>query len=378
MALLPTKGFTDLVRDQAAIVQGSAAASGVALDFSEGTVLRALAEGNAALGLWLQALLLRVLSLTRAATSTGADLDSWVADFGVTRNAAGFAVGAVTLSRYSTGAAALILPGVQVRSSDGAFTYLVTTDTANAAWSATLGGYSLLAAGASVSVPVLATVGGIAGNALAGTVTLLSSAIPGIDTVTNPIAFTGGADAESDAALRVRFVAYLASLTRATLGAIGYAISQVQAGLTYTIVEQANPDGSVNLGSFYVVVDDGTGAPSGALLVLVGSAVEAYRPIGISFSVIAPTLVTANIAMTITTAAGASHPTEVAIVAAALRAYINGLALGADMPFTKLASVAYGASANVISVTGVTLNSGTADLVTTQRQVIRAGTVAVA
>lgn len=377
MADVAVKAFSELVGDQAAAIQGSAAARGVALDFSEGSVLRALAESNASVALWLQALVLQVLALTRASTSEGADLDTWAADFGVTRLGAAYAAGDVTFSRYTPTAPAVVPVGALVRSADGAWTYAVIADTARAAWTPASNGYTIPAGTPSLALPVRATAAGVGGNAAAGTITLLASSIPGVDYVSNVSALTGGVDAESDAAMRARFVLWLGSLARATKAAIGYAISQVQAGLTYSIVESENPDGSVNLGHFYVVVDDGTGAPSGTLIANVAAAVEAYRALGISYAVIAPTLVSANVSMTVGIAAGAYAPTERAKAAAALTAYINGLALGAPLPFTRLAQVAYDASPNITSVSSVLLNGGTADITATAKQVVRAGAVTV-
>ena len=81
--------------------------------------------------------------------------------------------------------------------------------------------------------------------------------------------------------------------------------------------------------------------------------------------------------MTITTAAGVTHGTAVTQVIAALTAFINSLPIGADLPYSILASIAYGVT-GVTNVTGVTLNSGTSDLVTTIQQIIKSGTVAVA
>ena len=54
----------------------------------------------------------------------------------------------------------------------------------------------------SVTVPVSAQIAGSAGNVQAGTVTLIGTAIPGVDTVTNANAFETGEDAETDQAFR--------------------------------------------------------------------------------------------------------------------------------------------------------------------------------
>ena len=70
---LSLRNFSTLVQSMAATVESSTTQL---LDLSVGSTLRAVLEANASLGLWLQWLILQVLRTTRAATSTGADLDS--------------------------------------------------------------------------------------------------------------------------------------------------------------------------------------------------------------------------------------------------------------------------------------------------------------
>ena len=185
--------FSGLVQGMAAATQS---ASRQVLDLSVGSTLRAVLEANASVGLWMQWLILQVLQMTRAATSSGADLDSWVADFSLTRLPATFATGTVTFSRLTPGAPALIQPGVLVRTSDAAQTFSVTADPASPLWNAAQGGYSLPAGTASAELPVVAKNAGTAGNVQAGTVTMLASALPGVDAVINPAPFANGMDAE--------------------------------------------------------------------------------------------------------------------------------------------------------------------------------------
>jgi hypothetical protein len=137
---------------------------------------------------------------------------------------------------------------------------------------------------------VVATAAGVGGNADPGTVTLLASAVAGVDTVVNNSAIVGGSEAESDAALRARFVAYLASLARATRSAVEFAISAVEPGLSWSILEGQRPDGSAAPSVFTVVVDDGTGTPSDDLIARVSTAVDEYRALGVEYSVVAPVL----------------------------------------------------------------------------------------
>ncbi|MBN6210679.1 baseplate J/gp47 family protein [Ralstonia pickettii] len=375
MASIPTQDWVTLVRNQVSAIQGYAK---VLVDLTVGSVLRAVVEANAAVVVWLQGLLLQVLAITRAATSSGADLDSWVADFGVTRLPAVAATGIVTFARFTTTQQVFVPAGATVQTADGTQQFTVTIDTTNPAYSAALGGYVIAAGVGNVTAPVQAVTAGAAGNAVAGSVSVIAGAIAGVDTVTNTAAFTNGADAESDVALRTRFIAYVASLSKATKNAVGYAITSIKQGMTYTLVENQTYAGATQYGYFYVVVDDGTGSPSSTLLSSVANAIDAVRPVCSTFGVFPPVVVNASVAMTITTASGYDHTATATLVKNALTAYINSLPLGTSLPFSRLAQVAYDASPGVTNVTGVTLNSATSDLAATSQQVIKASTITVA
>lgn len=372
---IQTKDYVTLVREQTTAIQGTAR---VLVDITIGSILRAVIEANAAVTLWLQGLILQLLAITRAATSSGSDLDSWVADYGLTRLPAVNATGIVTFTRFTPTQQAVVQVGTLVQTADGSQQYAVVLDTTNPAYNASLGGYALAAGSASVSVPVLAWVAGSAANASVGSVSTMIQAVPGVDTVTNAAAFTNGADAETDAALRKRFIAYVASLSKATKNAVGYAITSLKTGLTYTLVENTTYAGAAQPGYFYVVVDDGTGAPPSSFLSTVSNAIDAVRPLCSSFGVFAPVIQTADVSMTIQTATGYDHNAVVGLVGAALTSYINGLGLGNQLTYTRLAQVAYDASAGVTNVTAVLLNGGTADVTATNKQTIKAGTVSVA
>jgi uncharacterized phage protein gp47/JayE len=371
---LQLRSFDRIVAAGAAAVQGAAQQ---ALDLSVGSVLRAILEANAGLGLWLQWLVLLVLQTTRAATSSAGDLDTWVADFGLSRLPASVATGAVTFARFAPVSSALIRVGTIVRTADSNRNFAVSLDPANAAWTAAQNGYLLAAGVASLTVPVTAATAGSAGNVQAGTISLIAAAIPGVDTVNNPTPTAGGLDAESDDALRMRFAGYINTRSRATTQAIGNAIASVQQGLQYTIQENVSQSGAPQPGCFVVTVDDGTGAPSAALLSQVATAIEAVRPLGVIWTVVAPVVTTASVSLAIATASGTSHSATAAIVAAAIAAYIDALPVGAVLPWSRLAQIAYDTSPAVTNVGSVLLNGGSADVVPTANGVVKAGTVVV-
>ena len=371
---LNLRTFDAIVTSAAAAVQGAAQQ---VLDLTVGSVLRAVLEANAGLGLWLQWLILQVLQTTRAATSNGPDLDTWVADFRLTRLPSVAATGSATFARFAPVAAALVPLGTVVRTSDGTQSFAVTADATNAAFSSAQNGYQIAAGTPTVTVPIAASVAGSAGNVQAGTISLIAAALPGVDTVSNAAPTAGGMDGETDAALRSRFAAFLDSRARATSVAVGYAVTSVQQDLQYTIQENVSQGGFVQPGCFVVTIDDGSGNPPAALLTAVSNAIEDMRPLGSLWTVVPPSVVRANVAMTITTAASTAHAPIAASVASAITSFVNALPVGAPLPWSRLAQVAYGASTSVVNVGGLTLNGGTADLTPGASGVVKAGTVSV-
>jgi hypothetical protein len=371
---LSLQNFTTLVQNMAASVQSAASQL---VDLTVGSTLRAILEANASIALWMQWLNLQVLQTTRAGTSTGSDLDSWMADFALVRLPAVAATGIVTFSRFTILGTALVPVGSLVRTADGTQTFVVATDTTNTAWNTVQNGYVMAATAGTMDVPVIAQTAGSAGNVQAASVTLLASAIPGIDAVSNAAAFQNGLDAEADAAFRARFQNYIDSRSRATKLAVSYAVANIQQGLLYTILENQDPAGNPLMGSFVVTVDDGTGSPSSSLLSTVQTAVDAVRPIGSMFSIQPPAITLVNVSLALSVASPATNAQLAGPVAAAVASFINTLPIGAPLPISRVSQVAYAASTSITNVSQVTLNGGTADIAPPANGVVKASVVAV-
>jgi uncharacterized phage protein gp47/JayE len=371
---LSLQTFTSLVQGMAAAVQ---AAATQLLDLTVGSTLRAILEATASVGLWMQWLILQVLQMTRAATSSGPDLDSWMADFSLIRLPASPASGAVTFSRFNTSVPALVPVGALVRTTDGTQTFSVTEDSTDSAWNQAQNGYVIGIGISAIQVPVVAQTAGTGGNVQVGSITVLASALSGVDSVLNATAFVNGINAESDAAFRLRFQSFMASLSRATLLAVGSAVSSVQQGLSYTIQENQNPSGAFQLGNFVIVVDDGSGYPSTPLLSSIQGAVETIRPVGSTFAVFAPTVTQVNVSLTISTVSSSSASLLAPQIISAIGDYVNALPVGAPLPATMIALIAYTASSNVTNVTEILLNGQASDIVVQQSGVIKTGTVVV-
>jgi uncharacterized phage protein gp47/JayE len=373
MAILDVRGFGTIVGNIAAGVQGNA---NRLLDYSIGSVLRAIAEAEAGLALWLQGIILQLLSTTRLATSQGADADSFVNDWGMFRLGASLSAGQVTFSRFTAASATVIPAGTQVRTSDGTQSFQVIADSTNGAYSSASNGYLLPAAVVSVSCAVQSINPGSAANVAANTVTVIVTQVIGVDFCNNTGPMSGGSNAESDPQIKARFPLYVASVAEGTLLAIEYAIASLKLGMQSTIIENTNQDGSSHLGFLYITVDDGTGYPPQSTLTAAAVAAGTARAGGVMWGVFAPQVLLADIAVTIQTAAGYDHPMVVGIVSNAITIFVNTLPLGQTLALSQLSQVAYNSSPGVTNM-AATVNGGAADLVATPKNVVKINSLTV-
>lgn len=386
MATINTRTFTQLVQGQATAVQARAAGL---VDFTVGSILRAVVEAVGGVAIWLQSLIIAMLALTRASTSTGADLDSWVADFGAAypgvpentfaRLAAAPATGIATFSRFSTSGAAYVPVGAQVETADGSLKFTVVADLTNGAYDAVNARYPMANGVGSVGATVQASTIGAGGNVQPARITVISSPVTGVDTVSNALAFTNGQDAESDAALRLRFRAFILSLREATPAALIYNIQKVRPGLSVLLRENVDQSGVNRRGYVFAVIDDGSGNPADSVTAAAAVAMDQHRAAGIEIAVFEPAIVTANVACAVTVLATANATLARAAISAALAAFLNTRPIGETVRLSRLYQVIYDATPDVTAVTSLTMNGLNADLVISANlgQVAKAGTMTV-
>lgn len=392
---LPQKQFDDFVNDQAAAMQAS---SSSLLDFSVGSILRALIEANAGNALWLEGLCTTLLAVTRLTTSHGEDVDTFVEQFGLERNAATPAFGEVTFSRFTTttqatiaagtldpGTLNLLTQGALVYSSANQVTYSVYADDSNPNYDPDLNAYVVPIDTASIDVPVIAITAGAVGNVFSNQITTIASVIVGIDTVTNDQPFSNGENQESDSALKIRFVLYLNSLSKATEQAIEAAVAGVEGVARYKIVENEDILGNVLLGFFYVVIDDGSGAASGTLLSNVQTAVGLVRGLTIAYSIYAPDPVPISISAHVFTDGTIPDDTVQTAALDALESYITDLGFDSLIAYSEIPRIIYDVNTSlsgnkyspIINVNNYTLNGGTSDITLVGREIATDGTLTV-
>jgi phage-related baseplate assembly protein len=367
------QSFTGFVSNTVAAVQASANA---VIDATTGSVTLALAQAVSGVALWLQAYIIQVLLLTRAATSNNSDLDTFMADFGLARIPATFSKQTATFGSYSYTVQRQIPLGALISTGPGGIQFAVTADPTNPDWNVVLQSYVVPANTQNVTVPIQAVVAGSSGNVISGTVTSFVSPITFIDYVSNtaPSPQTGF-DAETDPAFRQRFVQFFASLSKATKAAVGFAIASVQQGLTYSITENQNYAGATQLGYFYAVVNDGSGNPPSSLLSEIASAVDAVRPLTSTFNVYGTSIISINVSAAIVSAPGFTHSLVVAAAVTAVQNFLSTYPQGTSLPFGAVSAVLFGVT-GVQNVANLLVNGATADITLTNQQTVEPGTIA--
>jgi len=367
-------------------------------NFTSGSIAGAVVNSFAAMVLFLQQLAQYLVTVSRAATSAGADLTSFVADYYLTptRVAATFAQGPLTFARFQAAPAQVVIPvGTIIQNKvlppAASIQYQVIADISNTNFNASLNGYPIAQGGTSVAVTVQALIAGSASNVQAGSLISINSTNVPADSVVQSFAIQNGFDTETDAALRVRFQAYISSLAKATAASVKSAILSTQPGLTFTINDGLNAAGSIQSAFFTIVADDGSAAIPPNTLTTISNAVTLVRAAGVSFTAIAPTNATITVALTGTTIQPAFNATTVrAAVQLAIIAYINANGVGGAnvtnayvpsgiLPVAGLQAVIASfigavAGQGLVGYTSLTLNGSTANVALTNYQLANATT----
>jgi hypothetical protein len=348
------------------------------VDTSVGSVTLALAQAVAGVALWLQAEVTQALTLTRASTSVGLDLDAWLADWNIRRTAATQSTGHVTFSRFTASGSVAVPVGARVSTGPGGQQFSVLADTSSPFFRLLTRDYLIPTGIPGIEVPIVAVTAGDAGNVLAGSVTSFVTPIIGIDTVENLAPFGGGSAPASDAAARQLFRDYIAGLNRGTPAAILYAARTVAPSAVFSVVENTDVSGAYRPGWFVVVVDDGSGTPPASLLESVAKAVELYRAIGTFPAVRPPDVESVIISMVINVAIGVIESSVRASVVKAVGDHINALPVGVGLDYLRVAQVAFDSSPYVTNIDNLLINGSPTNVGVGQFGVVKASSIAVA
>lgn len=198
-----------------------------------------------------------------------------------------------------------------------------------------------LAAGESAAeAPAEALIAGPGGNVAAGTVTILTACPVGITACTNPRGFSGGAEAESDEALRLRI---LESYRRLPNGA--NAAWYEAAAMSCEGVAAAAAVGRVRgTGTVDVYITGVDGMPDDVLLESVRQVLADMREIAVDVQVKAPVSRDVCVEAEIMAAPGTDYAAVAGEVEQAVTAWFNGGLLGKPVRMADLGRLIYNVS----------------------------------
>lgn len=175
---------------------------------------------------------------------------------------------------------------------------------------------------------------GSAYNLAADTVSTIETAVPAdVVSVTNPYAFSGGTDEETDAEFEARFKAYINGLSGTNAYAVKNAALSVNAVRSVSVQNHKPPLEDIYNMSVYV--DDGSGSANEEIIEAVRLAIEGddtdenpgHLAPGVNMRVLAPTPVPVNVKMTVTVSAANADEAKRQIEGI-LSEYINALTIG--------------------------------------------------
>jgi len=288
-----------------------------------------------------------VIALFYPQTTYGIYLDNWTALRGMTRKPGTVATGIVTF----TGTATTAIPtGTQVQTSGGLV--FATTEEVTIASTAIDATIQSEAVGTSYNVPT-------------GSIASLPSAVSGVSSVTNASATTGGTDIETDAALLARFLE--SARNPSTSGNLSdyynWALSVPGVG-DAKILPLWNGSGTVKV----VLIDTDKIPVTNTIVTAVHAYIESVRPIGATVTYEAAAGLSIAISATLTLASGYTLVGIQSAVEAAITAYLKGIAFTNNLSTTqdyvsyaKIGDAILGVT-GVMDYSGLTVNTGTANI----------------
>ena len=259
-------------------------------------------------------------------TAAGEYLDRHAALRGLARKAGEKAHGVLRFRMDLTREDDVSIPAGTVCSTAGLVRFVTLEDAVIEAW-------SLYA-----DAPAQAESAGSAGNAAVQTVTVLTQAPVGVAGVTNPAAFVGGSDGETDEALRQRVLDSFVRLPNGANAAFYEQRALSHAGVrAVSVIPRESGIGTVGV----VIAADG-GIPDAALVAEVQADIQKVREIAVDVTVRAPTAQVVNVTAKLKPKAGVAFATARAAVTSAVRAYFTGALLGRRLYRAALGDVIYG------------------------------------
>lgn len=160
---------------------------------------------------------------------------------------------------------------------------------------------------------------------------------PGVESATNPVAFVGGTNEESESERTARFRDYVTSLAKSPISGIESGVKGIEGVKSVTVSDNDPQDGWVT-----IYADDGTGSLSAEKQTEIENVINGvkedfanfpgYKAAGIYIQVLAPTLLSIDITATLSVIDESTLTNTEAetLATTAIQNYTNSLKLGND------------------------------------------------
>lgn len=248
-------------------------------------------------------------------TASGEYLDKHALFRGLQRKEAKKSKGEVTFSVEIPATSDIVIEQGTIVSTSGEYAVQYTTDSLA----------TLKAGQSSVTVSVTALLGGVNGNAAAGTVVVMVTPVSGITKVTNSNAFYDGADTESDEQLRDRVVESYKDISNGTNAVYYKRLATSVASVTSaSVVPRSRGAGTLNV---YVKGEDNTSLSSGVIS-QVQALMDENREINVDVKVYNAIAHNVSFAFELDVEAGYVFSKVKAEIEEKINAYINSLSVG--------------------------------------------------
>jgi uncharacterized phage protein gp47/JayE len=214
-----------------------------------------------------------------------------------------------------------------------------------------------------------------------GLINVLNSSVPGVNSVTNNTATSGGRNRETNSEYFARFQNFILGLDGANRYGIFTAAVTVDNIRSAFVQDHFPPESGIY--NFTVYVDDGSGSvPQSKLdeiyLKIYGndtSELQGYAAAGINFRVLSAGLVNVAVAYTVKIDLNSTDATAItATLNNTITNYINSLWVGSDVLISEVNRLIKGTS-GVLNVEALTLNGLEDDVTTLASQVPRISTI---
>lgn len=346
-------------------------------DFNVGSVVRTMLEASAAEieELYLQAFLGLQEAIPVSVFQT----------FGFPALQAAAASGVVRFSTATPAVSAITIPA-------GSVVRIPTTQVSYA----TQADAFILTGQTYVDVLVACQQPGIIGNTDSATITEAVTAIAGISSVSNPQPLVNGREAETDDERKIRFQGYISTLARGTKAAVEYgaktakltnSLGVVTEFVAYAgVVEPWVTDNTQPISLIKVYVHNGASATSAPLVAEAQRVIDGYfesdgvtlapgsgwKAAGVVCEVAAASDLPVNVTGSINVSPGFDAVAVKASCETAVRSYIQGLSVGADVLKSEIIAIV---KRDVSGVFNVTLSAPSADVAVASNAKAIAGTI---